>query len=161
MITARLYLLHGWRDRARPWMIAPAGIVIVGLLWAFNAVGGWPVQANWKLLWPDVEGLGWAALVLTYLCAGATLPRWIARPVTFVGKISYSLYVVHFVVLMLCLNNTLFLRFTGHGYDDALITTALVVLPIALASAALLFDTIERPFMALRPRYVVDRALVQ
>jgi peptidoglycan/LPS O-acetylase OafA/YrhL len=158
MIAARLYLLHGWRDRARPWMIAPASLFIVGLLWAFNEFGGWPGEANWKLLWPDAEGAGWAAVILAYLRAGGSLPSWIARPVTFVGKISYSFYMVHYVVLVLCLHKALFLRLTGRGYDDALITTALVVLPIALASAALLFDTVERPFMQLRPRYVVDGA---
>ena len=37
MIAARLYVLHGWRDRVRAWMMLPAGVFMLGLLWMFNA----------------------------------------------------------------------------------------------------------------------------
>jgi peptidoglycan/LPS O-acetylase OafA/YrhL len=67
---------------------------------------------------------------------------------------------VHFVVLYGCIRHSFFLRITGIGYQDALLTTAFVALPISLMAAALLFDTVERPFMKLRPRYVVDSAPV-
>jgi peptidoglycan/LPS O-acetylase OafA/YrhL len=160
MMAARLYVLNGWRERARPWMVAPVAIGIVAALWSYNHVGGAPVDRGWKLLWPDIEGIGWAMFVVTYLSAGTRLPRVLAAPLTSVGEISYSLYMVHFVVLYGCIRHSFFLRITGIGYQDALLTTAFVALPISLMAAALLFDTVERPFMKLRPRYVVDSAPV-
>jgi peptidoglycan/LPS O-acetylase OafA/YrhL len=154
MIAARLYLLRGWRERTRPWMVVPAATAVVTLLWLFNHVGGWPANGAWKLLWPDVEGAVWAMFILAYLSAGTRLPAPIAAPLTWIGRISYSVYMVHYVVLNVGIRNSFFLRVTGVPYYDALLTTALVALPISLLIGSLLFETVELPFLRLRPRYV-------
>lgn len=154
MVAARLYLLRGWQAPIRSIFLIPAALGVLLSLWAFNRVGGWPVTSHWKLLWPTGEGCLWAAFTLCYLRAAAALPKILATPLTRLGVISYSLYLVHFVVINICMRNGMFIRMTGTAYYDALLTTAFVALPIAIAISVLLYGTIERPFMQLRPRYV-------
>ncbi|HEV2676081.1 MAG TPA: acyltransferase [Aliidongia sp.] len=154
MIAARLYLLHGWRERVGRLVFLPVAIAVLLILWVFNRAGGWPLASHWKLLWPTVEGGFWAVFVLCYLRIGPSLPALLSRPLTQLGVVSYSLYLVHFTVINLCIANGLYLRMTGTGYYDALLTTAFVAVPIALGISLLLYDTIEKPFMQLRPRYV-------
>lgn len=154
MIAARLYLLHGWRDTVPRILVLPTGGLVLVMLWLFNRWGGWPVISTWKLIWPTVEGSVWALFLLCYLRAGQLLPRLVARPLTRVGEVSYSLYMVHFVVVNFCIANGLYVRATGNGYYDALLSTAVIVLPIGSLIAWLLYSAIERPFLQMRPRYV-------
>jgi len=49
------------------------------------------------------------------------------------GEISYSVYLVHFVILFLIIQQRLYVQLTGNGYYDALITTLLVALPATTA----------------------------
>ncbi len=156
MIAARLYLLHGWRDRTRAiWFPAAAAAALL-TLWAFNRAGGWPVSSHWKLLWPPVEGCVWALFILCYLSAGRVLPGALSSPATWVGERSYSLYLIHFVVLKLVIANQIYVRATGVIAYDAVLTTAVVAVPLALLISMLLYETIEKPFLQLRPKYVIS-----
>lgn len=154
MIAARLYLIHGGNNKITGVLFIPAALAILLGLWAFNHAGGWPVVSNWKIIWPTIEGVAWALFLLCYLRAGRVLPRLMSRPLGRLGEISYSLYMVHFVVLNLCIAMNLYIRMTGVPYYDALLTTGLIALPIALLVSVLLYATIEQPFLQLRPKYV-------
>lgn len=109
------------------------------------------LQAPWFLGWHPtpsgvpkaigVMGLGAAALV-----AGAAFNPWIGgvfstRPCLFVGKVSYSLYLIHYPVVILC--SPFFVRPDASGID-ALLMFALV-LAICLALAAVGYRYVERP----------------
>lgn len=153
IITARL-AASGKAAALRPFWFAPALATAIGSLWAFNAVGGWPVVSLWKLIWPTIEGAVWAFVIVTYLPAGRFLPRFIAAVATRVGEVSYSLYLVHFAVIAAVIKHGWYLRLIDGGPYDALLTTLAVALPVSVAIAALTFHTIESPFLALRPRYV-------
>ncbi|WP_210270022.1 acyltransferase family protein [Aureimonas mangrovi] len=135
-----------------------AAVVAFGLLWAFNRAGGWPNDATWKIVWGDVEGLMWAFFIYTFVPFSRRLPRMMKRFVGYVGVISFPLYLVHFAVIGTAMRHGIYVTVSGNGYYDALLTTALVVIPLSLASAALLHYAIEKPFLAFRPRYVAGPA---
>lgn len=154
MLLARAYALHGWDRRVRGIWFAVAAPGVVIMLWAFNQTGGWPVISNWKLIWQTVEGISWAAFLLCYLQAGQRLPRMVAAPLTRLGEISYSVYLLHASVLNLIIVHGWYIQVTHVPYYDALLTTAVVAFPIVIVIAVLFYNTIELPFLRLRPRYV-------
>lgn len=132
-------------------LLALAGVVIA--LAAFNRAGGWPVTADWKVLWPTLEGVLWAAFLVGYVnWANAGSATW-SRPLAWVGEISYSIYLVHFVIIHTMLESGFVLLPTGRPVVDAMLTTLLLVLPATLLVSALTYRFVEAPFLRLRGRY--------
>ena len=136
-----------------------AGVALaaaIGALAWFNAAGGWPATPAWKVAWPTLEGLLWAAFVIGYVdAANAANGRW-SRVVAGIGAISYSIYLVHFIVIWMLVRYDLSFAFTGHFAIDALLETGLIALPLTLAVASLSYRFVELPFLRLRGRYHRD-----
>jgi len=154
-----------WFWRTRPLspraggvLAAVALIAVVLALRGFNAQGGWPTTPGWKIAVPTIEGALWAAFVLGYVaCANAASGLW-SRALARIGEVSYSIYLLHFVVIWSLLRLGLPHVFTGGFVVDALLNTALVALPITLAVSALSYAFVERPFLRLRGNYHRDVA---
>lgn len=128
----------------------------IGALAWFNAAGGWPAAPAWKVAWPTLEGLLWAAFVIGYVdAANAASGRW-SRVVAGIGAISYSIYLVHFIVIWMLVRHDLSFAFTGHFAIDALLETGVIALPLTLAIASLSYRFVELPFLRLRGRYHRD-----
>jgi peptidoglycan/LPS O-acetylase OafA/YrhL len=141
-------------SRARGGVLAAVALATAGLaLWWFNAAGGWPTAPAWKVAWPTLEAVLWAAFVIGYIdlanAATGAWSRWIAR----IGEISYSIYLVHFVVVSGLLQLAWLRAFTGRPVVDALLNTLLLALPLTLAISALTYRWVELPFLRLRGRY--------
>ena len=62
---------------------------------------------------------------------------------------------MHFVVIYAIVRHGFYVHLTGNGYYDALATTLLVALPAATAIAILTYETIELPFLGMRPKYII------
>ncbi|MEO7326017.1 MAG: acyltransferase [Dokdonella sp.] len=128
------------------------GLAILALA-AFNAAGGWPLVASWKIVWPTFEGLLWAAFVVGYIdCANDARGLW-SRLLAKIGEISYSIYLIHFLVISMMLKFALPIAFSGRVVVDALLNTLLLALPATLLVASLTYRFVERPFLRLRGRY--------
>ncbi len=165
MLLARLHLRHRVAARS-PWLIVPGLVALFGCTFALNQLGGWPVQMWWKALWPAVEALACVIFVFGYLSFARRLPRLISRPLAFLGELSFSTYLCHFMVmqglydhgLLFDLHNSL----GWSGEVDAMVNTLVVVIPASLLLSFLAYNGIEAPFMRLRGRYVkkaqADRA---
>jgi peptidoglycan/LPS O-acetylase OafA/YrhL len=141
-------------SRARGGVLAAVALATAGLaLWWFNAAGGWPTAPAWKVAWPTLEAVLWAAFVIGYIdlanAATGAWSRWMAR----IGEISYSIYLVHFVVVSGLLQLAWLRAFTGRPVVDALLNTLLLALPLTLAISALTYRWVELPFLRLRGRY--------
>ena len=80
----------------------------------------------------------WACFIVTYMSLGRLLPRPISWLGSKLGEISYSVYLIHFAVIAGIIRHGLYIRPTGNGYYDALVTTLLVALPITLGWILLL-----------------------
>jgi peptidoglycan/LPS O-acetylase OafA/YrhL len=188
MLSARFYLQ--WQDDPRSRHIGAAGWLsrrgaqlldrfpgpALGLasaaifLWtyALNRLGGAPVHALWKFAWPTGEALLCAALMLSYAAVVGRVPRMLRRVLTLIGSMSFSIYVVHFMLVWILVGDLGHLDLLpGHMVDfvglwgvtiwgNATLNTLLLVMPIVLAVSYLLHVAVELPFMRLRGRYTED-----
>ncbi|HJQ84980.1 MAG TPA: hypothetical protein VKA21_12935, partial [Candidatus Binatia bacterium] len=130
-------------------------LTALGLLLGWASLGGvlqteqLPVQA-WHLL----EGALWTAVVLLVLLAPLrTKPLFCNGATRALGVVSYSVYVVHFPLVMLALAHLRrahfgsFIRWTPETFvAAAVITTACLTL------STLTYYTIERPFLVRKSK---------
>jgi peptidoglycan/LPS O-acetylase OafA/YrhL len=154
MIAARWYVEKDWNHLRAAWFIPAASVAFV-MLWQFNRIGGFPLVAPWKIAAPTIEGAVWAFFIVAYLAFGRALPPQLSKPAARLGEISYSLYLMHFVVIYAIIQRGLYVHLTGNGYYDALATTLLVALPATAAIAILTHNTVELPFLGMRPKYII------
>lgn len=102
----------------------------------------------------EAEHPKWSALGVTILCAAllatratetafATLP---ARPLIVVGKYSYSIYLVHFPVIVLWFHQP----FAGNTMPAASAKDILAVTALTALFSVLLFHAVERPARRLK-----------
>ena len=115
--------------------------------------GPMPFDDAWKIAWSPFEGAMWGAFIVTYLAAARSLPGPVSSLLAKVGAISYSIYLLHIIVITAVIHHKLFVVATGIPAYDALATTALIVIPVTMVLAALTFSAVERPFLQLRTRY--------
>lgn len=155
MIAAWLYLRYA--DHFRGWWKIGAGaVVVVAALWAFNQVHGFFNHGWWRLIWVDVEGGMWALVVLTYV-ATVRATNVVARTVTKIGELSFSLYLLHLVIAGVLVSNRWWIDIPGIGaMASALVTVAVLFLPISIAVALVTYHGIESPFLRLRVKYLIE-----
>jgi peptidoglycan/LPS O-acetylase OafA/YrhL len=118
-----------------------------------------PYGSLYAVFWPDVQAIVFAAVTLAFL--QVKLPRIapIATLFSFIGKVSFSLYLTHRMIEYVIAHKTNFhvpLQLTGHVRLDALISCTLLELPPAIALATLTFYAIERPFQSFKKGYVKE-----
>ncbi|MEA2953645.1 MAG: hypothetical protein QOJ96_3165 [Alphaproteobacteria bacterium] len=158
IVAARIYVLYDLRSALKPrWVLVSTSLIVIAIF-VYHRLGGWIVTANWKIFWPPIEAALWAFFIVTYLAAGRLLPAMFARVATKVGEISYSIYLVHFIVAMLIVKFEWFIRLSGDAYYDALITSLLLAAPVTISIASLTYALIEAPFLGLRKPYIVTRS---
>ena len=88
------------------------------------------------------------------------LPAGVGRLFSAIGRISFSVYLLHVPAIEVLSAHHWVLRPSGNPYWDVLATTLVLVLPLVLAVSALGYATIEAPFLGLRRRYVGEQAVV-
>ncbi len=89
-----------------------------------------------------------APLVREWAGSGAYRPL-VSRPLTWVGKRSYSLYLVHAAVVFQL--GTVALDLTDSAYL-AVLTLLVMALPLCLLLSHLSYELVERPFLRLRTK---------
>lgn len=156
MIAARIYRQRNL-EQLRSWWMIPALGAFFATTFTLNQLGGYPAQVWWKALWPTVEAFTCTLFVLAYLPFSTRLPRPISRTFAFLGELSFSTYLVHFMVMQGLYDYGLLFdfhdRFGFTAHQDALANTLLVIIPATVGLAFLAYNAIEAPFMRLRGRY--------
>ena len=161
--------LRGRTPRLRPLpriATLAAGVaswLAANLVFHLDFVGDAPSTGAW------VVGYGLVALGSLLLMAGflGTSPRWLPKPLVYLGKISYGLYVFH----MLALNLARSMFWPEESQRAALHTPwgiasllarALLIVVIGLggtiALAALSYRFLERPFLNMKERFTFVRS---
>ncbi|MFA6965381.1 acyltransferase family protein [Bosea sp. (in: a-proteobacteria)] len=102
------------------------------------------------IIWPDLQGVIWAALIITYLRADMRIP--LSSALSYLGKISYSIYAWHILVWMLVA------RVMPLPLGTPYLTGLVLVLPLTIALSAVSYAVIESPFLMMRARYVSPSA---
>jgi peptidoglycan/LPS O-acetylase OafA/YrhL len=92
--------------------------------------------------------------VASYLGFSRYLPHIIDVVLRFLGRISYSLYLVHVIVIWI---------FAGKGWfftipsltvsQNIFLTTIVLALPVIVLISTLTYAAIEEPFLSMRRRY--------
>ena len=147
-----LALFHAGRGAVpRPWTVRTAGLAAIPVVWMLVAhyagIKGFGLNARG----PVSLCIGFAALALS--CAALIdlltgLDRW-PRPLIYLGKISYGLYVFHFAVIVL---TETYLRNLRHS------VRMVVAMAITMAVASLSYRFLETPFLRLKERFEVVKS---
>jgi len=147
---------------SNPWFLLLAVTVALGALWGFDRLGGYygngyPAKHPMWIGWPLIEGLAWAFVVLAYVNSRLSLGRWFGKALTWLGLISYSIFVMHFLVfyaLKPWIATALVLN--ADPWLDALLKGVVIVLPSTILVAAMTYYLVERPFLRYQGTYLID-----
>jgi peptidoglycan/LPS O-acetylase OafA/YrhL len=143
--------LLAWMFKARP-LQAPSRRAHQRLLVVWGALGVAGLAALCLVVSPDASWLSHGGFALVAVAAAGVVAASLvsskatavlsSRPLVFVGRLSFGLYLVHWPLLVaLGPSRPVWLRLT-------------VALPVALAVAYVLHRLVERPVMERRPRPV-------
>ncbi|MFI6925662.1 acyltransferase family protein [Nonomuraea spiralis] len=135
--------IHRWeRGRGGLWPVAvTAALVAAAPLWA--------IESGWWWVEPDVWLTTIALAAATFAGAMALRGRRLPAVLTWLGLISYSLYLVHHPLLKYFVEVTGDLRWSPLPYQLAMAALALVLI---LGISALAYHYVERPMQTLGRR---------
>lgn len=150
-IYVRTYPQHNSMQRK---MLLPVILSIIGALIIFNRLGGWERITPWKIYWNTFEGILFAAFIVAYQAFENHFHRIYNAILSFIGNISYSIYLLHIPIIGYY-SHKFFFQATDNYFHNAMIN-ALVVIPIVLIISLLSFIAVERPFLLLRKPYTRD-----
>ena len=155
MIAAILFL------RKRSWFAAPVHLILALLIAvaALNWLDHWGSYFNgadsaWWILWPTIEGVFWAYLLVSYLSCSIQVPRWIDWPLRRLGELSFSIYVMHNFAVAWTVRYFGSETFTGSKRIDAAVSAIALCVPLSAGIAFLTFHIIEKQFFIFRRKYV-------
>ncbi len=138
-----------------PLALAAAAVLALGMVWQLNQMGGSPnMGAWWWTIWPLVEAVCWALLVLSYLFQRWALPKWADSLLAQGGVLSFALYVCHPFVISVVAPRVGIIPFSHNELVNVIGTGLLTALPASLAVSLLLNRLIEKPFLDFRRPYV-------
>lgn len=153
MVAAWFFVHH--RERFQGLLkVGIATTVTTGAMWAFNQTHAFHERRATRLLWVDVEGVLWALVVLTYVATFSSTGL-VSRGIAKVGEMSFSVYLLHYMVVTMVVSRRWWIEPTGRPVVDAFVTATAVVLPITLTAAIVTFHGIERPFLRWRRAYLL------
>ncbi|GAA3092475.1 acyltransferase [Streptomyces rectiviolaceus] len=153
MVAAWFFVHHRkWFQGALKVGIATA--LVTSAIWAFNQTHSFQEGHATRLLWVDVEGALWSLVVLTYV-ATVSSTGMVSRGIAKVGEMSFSVYLLHYMVVTVFVSRRWGIELTGRPVTDAFITASAAVLPITLTAAVVTFHGIERPFLRWRRAYLL------
>ena len=139
----------------------PLVLVAVVLGWSlvyhqFNRLGGYyhlPYREVWVYL-PTLEGGFYALITVAYLNADFRIPQIVDRSAAWLGTISYSIYLNHWELVLICGRWASKAGVTIDTPGLALGFAFVFVLPLLIGLSALTYYVIEKPFLSLRRPYL-------
>ncbi len=110
-----------------------------------------PRQPFW-IIWPTLEAIMWALFIVGYVSCTWNYPNWLERALRWGGAVSYSLYLMHGLVIYT-------VHYYLHWWEPGqpvwrLFLYIPLIAVLAWGLASLSYVTIERPFLQLRKRYL-------
>lgn len=161
------WAVRTWQKHMSLWIV-PGTVLLFGYSWLVNLGGGYPAQTWWRIFTPTIEATVCLVFALSYLSFASHLPRLIDRALAFLGDLSFSTYMCHFMIVGIVAGDVTGQDIHGGGmlidwsslvpgisaHWDAVLNTLVLTYPISILFSYLAFNAIEGPFMRLRTRYV-------
>jgi peptidoglycan/LPS O-acetylase OafA/YrhL len=145
------------------WIIVAGLIGSIGLSHLMNVRGGfygwgsYPSGSAIWLVWTTLEAIVFTMFIAGYLALQTRMPSLVDRILAHGGKVSYSIYVWHLLIISFLLRIPDFAAFTASLSVAAnFLLFCLFVVPISVLFATLSYNVIERPFLLLRKRYTFE-----
>jgi len=155
MLAALLHRRHETALAARSRMLFPASLLVLLVCLGLQAryasfLGGAPRQHAW-IVWPTVEAVLWASVIVAYLSLRPPLPPALRNLAALGGVWSFSLYLWHPLVIFLAVAAAPVGPQASALY---VLLHATATFGLAMAFSWLSFTAIEEPFLRMRGRYV-------
>jgi peptidoglycan/LPS O-acetylase OafA/YrhL len=154
MLTAYLYKKNIIiTPNYKKWFLLSLLMIILSLF-IFNKAGGMPAEHSWKIYWVTFEGLLCAAFILSYInICDNMVNSIISRAFCYIGSISYSIYLLHFLVIDIFIKHNYLLRFNINTYKLIILNSLVLIVPAVILLSSLTYYAIEKPFLGLRRKY--------
>jgi peptidoglycan/LPS O-acetylase OafA/YrhL len=160
MLAAQLFQRHEALLRRWAGVLLPLSILIAlgdsALQTHISRFNTDPHSKFW-IVWSLLESAGWACVIVSWLAYGRALPAWLDRVLCHGGKISFSFYLLHMIVLYLLGDWFGLPVLTGHVRIDAALALVMAY-AITWGLATLSYVTIEEPFLRMRRGYGAEKA---
>ncbi len=135
-----------------------ASVALLYSLQCFNHYGGSTnIEASYWIIWTTIEGLIWSWFLLAYLQQANKLPRQFANKLAWMGSISFSIYVMHNLVLAALRKHIPSTFWSNDIILSTLLNGAAIMLPIIILVSSATYYLIETPFLRLRRNYLLKR----
>lgn len=162
-MLAGLYYAEKFQQGKRLDYVAVAGAILVLLgLFIFNQFGGGGSNNYLWIFWPTVEAACWAIFVLGYLSVSRHFPKFLNKALVGLGTVSYSIYLVHYVVLDFFMRRDMEVIIELQDpMGTAILNTFLFIMPVVILVSALTYRLIERPFLVRRKSYMESAEAIE
>jgi peptidoglycan/LPS O-acetylase OafA/YrhL len=156
MIAAKCVVRYPAARRLRSFLPL-AMAAVIGMMYGFHILGYHVAKSQPRVLlvWTTVEGFVWSVFVVVYASFAPLIPQAVSRVLCYLGSISFSVYLVHMIVLQYAITSRLLIGGANHPMRCALLTT-LALIPVIVLIASATYYLIERPFLDFRRRYLVE-----
>jgi len=128
--------------------------VILCLYW-LESWGGYhhgSTSALW-IVWPSIEGLIWAYLILSYLRCKINIPKFLNESLAKLGHLSFSIYVMHGFAVFLTFKYFGQAQWIQIKETNSILIGTLICIPLSVIIAFPTFHFIEKPFFIFKKKY--------
>ncbi|WP_146040469.1 acyltransferase [Pseudomonas sp. GW456-12-1-14-TSB6] len=106
-------------------------------------------------VWPAVEAVMWAAVIVCYSYARLNVPESIDASLARLGQLSFSMYCMHYVIIPF--TSVHFAKLgLANSFTEVASQTALLTVPAIVLFSMLTYGIIEKPFLSLKHKYVQE-----
>ena len=155
MLAAHLFARHAPAlRRAAPWLLPLALLLALANSACQASIAPFIPKTHhpFWITWSMQESAVWALFIVSWVAFDKRLPPWIDKLLNHGGKISFSFYLLHMLVIQVMWQWLGPIAITGRARIDAALWMVLVYASV-WAIASLSYVTIELPFLQLRRRY--------
>lgn len=142
------------------WIAASLILIVFGVHW-FNQIGGFygTKESILWVIWPTISAALFASVIAPYCLLTLNREGAVVEFVAYLGTISYSTYMLHFITLALL--SQIYVDWIGiEIFDNKLWNEATILLlfhyPITIAISAISFELIEKSFVKHRVIYLTE-----
>lgn len=139
--------------------ISTASLIL--MLFVINHVRhhfGYADFENFYVILPSLEGLIAISFIVSYVnIFQKKSVHWLSKIFAKLGELSYSMYLVHFMIIVLIASKLSLPNILGDWWWSALLYGVCLILPLTLGLSYMTYTFIEKPFLQLRKKYVIDK----